>query len=187
VLIACGGSNPAKDAAATERAKEQQDEVKAARFAKCLREHGVDASASTSGGGFTLRVSPGPGGKGPQSMDAAQQACAKYRPEPKHIRLSPQERVKREEEVMKFAKCMREHGIDIHTEVGGGKVTMGIHGAPGSGGPNPESPSFQAAQKACSGYLQIKPKGGFAGPPPGAGGKEGPKGTGGASFGLAAG
>jgi hypothetical protein len=177
-LAACGGGgNTATDAAAKERASEHSDELKAANFAKCLREHGVQASASASGGGFQLRVSPSPG-TGPQTMEAAQKACAKYQPAPKRVKLSPQERVKREEEVLKFAKCMREHGVDLHVEVGAGKVTMGFHGGQG-GGPNPESPAFQAAQKACSGYLQLKPKGGFHAPGPG--GHEGPstKGAGG--------
>ena len=189
LLVACGSSSPVRDAAATERAKEQQDELKAADFAKCLREHGVQASASASGGGFSLRISPS--GSSKQNMGAAQQACAKYRPEPKRVKLSPQERVKREEEVLAFAKCMREHGVDIHTEVGGGKIALGVHGSPAGSGPNPESPAFQAAQKACSGYLKLKPEGRFPGPPPGAGGgHEGPspKGSGGgASFGLATG
>jgi hypothetical protein len=170
-LLACGGSNSAKDAAATEHAAEQRAEQQATKFAKCLREHGVNASASSSGGGFQLRIQSAPG-SGKQAMLGAQNACAKYRPEAKKINLSPQEKVKREEEVLKFAKCMREHGIDVHTEVGGGAIAMGIHGSSSGGGPNPGSPSFQAAQKACSGFLRLKTKGGFAAPPPGAGGKE---------------
>ena len=169
-LVACGGSKNASDPVAGEHASEHADEVKAQKFAKCLREHGVHASASAApGGGLQLRIQGSPG-SGPQGAEGAQSACAKYRPGAKRVNLSPQEKVKREEEVLKFAKCMREHGIDVHTEVGAGKIAIGIHG--NASGPNPGSPSFQSAQKACSGYLQLKPKGGFAGPPPGAGGKE---------------
>ncbi len=163
-LLACGSSNTATDAAATERAKEEQGEKKAADFARCLREHGVKASASSSGGTFQLRIQGSPGSGGPQAMVGAQKACAKYRPEPKKINLSPQEKVKREEEVLKFAKCMREHGIDVHTEVGGGKVAIGIGGSSTSAGPNPGSPAFQSAQKACSGFMHNGPKGGFLAP-----------------------
>ncbi len=178
-LVACGGSKNANDPVATERANERNDEHKAEEFAKCLREHGVHASASAApGGGFQLRIQGAPG-SGRQSAEAAQNACAKYRPGAKRVKLSPQEKVKREEEVLKFAKCMREHGIDIHTEVGAGKIAIGIHGS--STGPNPASPTFQAAQKACSGDLPFGKKG-FAGhPPPGGGKEEGPgtKGSGG--------
>ncbi len=160
VLAACGGSNNAANAAASEQSRERQDEVKAADFARCLREHGVEASASGSGGQFRLQVRATPG-KSPQTMDAAQRACQKYRPEPKKINLSPQEKVKREEELLRFAKCMREHGIDIHAEINGGAIGIQVHGH-GAGGPNPESPTFQAAQKACSGLLPFK--GGPGGP-----------------------
>ncbi|HXB15758.1 MAG TPA: hypothetical protein VNV44_08435 [Solirubrobacteraceae bacterium] len=174
-LLACGSSKNAGDPLAGEQAKEHADEVKAQKFAKCLREHGVQASASrAAGGGLQLRFQGSPG-SGPRGAEAAQNACAKYRPGEKRVNLSPQEKVKREEEILKFAKCMREHGIDIHTEVGGGKIAIGIHGS--SSGPNPGSPAFQAAQKACSGDLPFKPKGGFAAPPPGAGGKEEGPGT----------
>jgi hypothetical protein len=174
-LAACGGSGGAANAAASERAKEHQDEVKAANFAKCMREHGVDMTASSSSGGFQLSVRPGPG-ETPQKAEAAQKACQKYMPEPKSVKLSPQEKVKREEEVRKFAKCMREHGVDIHVEVGGGKVAVGIHSSAGSAGPNPASPAFQSAQKACSGYLPFRMKGGPgpAGPPPAGAHGEGP-------------
>ncbi len=170
-LAACGSSNSATDAAASEHAAEQRAEQQATEFAKCLREHGVKASASGSGGGFQLRIQGSPG-TGKQSMLGAQNACAKYRPDAKKIKLSPQEKVKREEEVLKFAKCMRQHGIDVHTEVGGGAIAIGVHGGSSGSGPNPSSPAFQAAQKTCSGYLQLKSKGGFGAPPPGSGGKE---------------
>lgn len=170
VLLACGSSKPGADAAASEQARERSDEVKAAEFAKCLREHGMDATAGAGGGGFRLQVRP-KAGTGPQTMEAAQKACRKYQPEPKKVHLSPQEKVQREEAVLKFAKCMREHGVDIHAGVQGGGISIRVHGRPGSG-PNPESPAFQAAQKACSGYLPFKGKGG-----PGAGHLDGPPST----------
>jgi hypothetical protein len=170
-LAACGSSNPATDAAAREHAAERSEEQKGTEFAKCLREHGVNASAtSVPGGGQALRIQGSPG-TGKQSLEGPMKACAKYQPGAKRVNLSPQEKVKREEEVLKFAKCMREHGIEVHTEVGGGKIAIGIHG--NATGPNPGSPAFQSAQKACSGYLQLKGKGGFAAPPPGGGKEEG--------------
>ncbi|MGO9490501.1 MAG: hypothetical protein ACLQBB_15940 [Solirubrobacteraceae bacterium] len=164
-LDACGGSSSPADPA-SEQASEQEAETRFADFARCLREHGVNAEAqSRPGGGHGLKISPGSAGNGPAAMEAAEKACRKYRPEPKKINLSPQEKVKREEEVLRFARCMREHGIDVQGEVNGGAIRIGIHahGRPGEGSnPNPESPAFQAAQKACSGYLPFK-----GGPGPG--------------------
>ena len=179
LLAACGGSSPT-NAASAERSKEEKAETKFADFAKCLREHGINAEAiSHPGGGHGLKVSPGSAGSGPAAMETAEKACARYRPEPQKANLSPQQKVALEDAVQKFSKCMREHGIKVETSTKGGGVQIGIHVRAGeAGAPNPESPAFQAAQKACQGLLPA-PKGGphtapGLGPPPGnAPGKEG--------------
>jgi hypothetical protein len=166
VLAACGGSDSPSNAAAGERSQEQKAEAKFADFARCLREHGVNAeSISHPGGAHGLKVSPGSGG--PQQFEAAEKACARYRPAPQKANLSPQQKVEQEESVRKFAKCMREHGIKVEASTHGGGVQIRIHAHPGAeGAPNPESPAFQTAQKDCSGLL---PGGGPKGGPPGPG------------------
>ena len=162
LLAACDGSAPS---AASAAAKEQQADVKFADFARCLREHGINAEASTMpGGGHGLKINgPKSGGpstiKGPAAMEAAEQACKKYRPEEQKANLSPQEKVERAEQVEKFAKCMREHGIEVHASSSEGHISIQIHGGPGSGGPNPGSPAFQKAQNSCQGLLPFKGKG----------------------------
>ncbi len=166
VLAACGGSSPGSNAADREQADEQKAEARFADFARCLREHGVNAEAiSHPGGGNGLKVSPGSGG--PQQFEAAEKACARYRPAPQRANLSPQQKVQQEESVRKFAKCMREHGIKVETSTQGGGIQIRVHAHAGAeAAPNPESPAFQTAQKDCSGLL---PGGGPKGGPPGSG------------------
>lgn len=149
-LSACGGSA----SPSSEQAAERESETKLADFARCMREHGIQVEvANVPGGGRGLKIGGGASGpKKPGMMEAAQKACAKYRPKPKKLNLSPQEKVQREEAVLKFAKCMREHGIEVHASASEGAIQVQIHGHPGSG-PNPESPAFQSAQNACQGYL----------------------------------
>ena len=151
ILASCGGSSASPTSSA---ASEQQAEVKFADFAKCLREHGIEAAVATGPGGegHGLRVK---GAGGPAKMEAAQKACKKYQPEPQKLNLSPQEKVERAEAVEKFAKCMREHGIEVHASSSEGRVSIQIHGKPGSG-PNPESPAFQKAQHSCQRLLPFK-------------------------------
>ena len=161
-LSACGASSP-QSAAASER----EAETKLADFARCLREHGIHAETSAGpNGGHGLKVEgPGPGGgPGQQTMQAAQKACARYRPEPKKLNLSPQQKVEDEEKVQKFARCMREHGIKVEVSTQGGGVQIGIHSHAGSGEPNPQSPGFQRAQESCQKLLPSPPgaKGGAA-------------------------
>ncbi|MCL2769634.1 MAG: hypothetical protein FWD42_05930 [Solirubrobacterales bacterium] len=171
-LGACGGSSsPGANAAAGERAQEQAAEARSANFARCMREHGVSAEVATlPGGGRGLRVRPGRAGSSPEAMEAAQSACARYRPQQKAVNLSPQQKVELEEGVQKFARCMREHGIHVETSTSGGGVSISAHHQAGSGhgssGLNPESPGFQRAQSACQ---KLLPK------PPGAGRGSGPQ------------
>jgi hypothetical protein len=153
LLAACGGSSNNPNSASSE----QQNETKLADFARCMREHGVTAEVAAGPfGGRGVKIG-GPG-KGPQSpgvMEAAQKACQRYQPAPKHVNLSPQEKVEREEQVQRFAKCMREHGIPVEASAPGGGVQIRIHAHPGQG-PNPESPGFQSAQSACQKLLPFK-------------------------------
>lgn len=165
LLAACGGSDSPSSAAASEQSGEQKAETKLADFARCMREHGVNAeTAIAPGGGHALKVRPGAAGGGPQAMEAAQKACARYRPEPKPLNLSPQQKVEREEAVQKFARCMREHGIKVEASTAGGGVEISIHHGASSGEPNPESPAFQQAQSTCQKLLPSPPG---AGPGPG--------------------
>jgi hypothetical protein len=172
-LAACGGSAAGQAAIRT-----QQEEAKQLNFIKCLREHGVNVSTSGGSSG-PIRVNA----TNPQTMEAAQKACQRYQPSGGRPNLTPQERVAREEAVQKFAKCMRQHGIKVETTTAGGGVAIRIRSSRGgggsSGGPNPESPAFQAAQKACQGLLPAPPGGGKGGGPttslaPKSGGGPGP-------------
>ncbi len=153
-LAACGGSSPSSTSTA---ASEQQAEVKNADFARCLREHGIEATAATGPGGegHAVRVR---GVGGAAKMQAAQNACKKYQPAPQKLDLSPQQKVERAEAVEKFAKCMREHGIEVHASSSEGGISIQIHGKPGAG-PNPESPGFQKAQTSCQKLLPFKGNG----------------------------
>jgi hypothetical protein len=55
---------------------------------------------------------------------------------------------------------MREHGIKVETSTKGGGIRISIHSHPGSGEPNPESPSFRQAQSTCQKLLPKLPRGG---------------------------
>ena len=182
-LAACGSSgSPASSASAT------QDAFK---FSRCMREHGVTNfpdPESGSGGSFRLQFRTG-AKLNPHTFEAARNACRKYSPADR-IKLSPAERVAREEQVRKFAKCMREHGVNVPTpSTAGGAVRIQL-GRPGAGGgPNPESPAFQSAQKACQSLLPKRPPGAGGGPGgPQTSSSKGPGGSGGAvGFAIGAG
>jgi hypothetical protein len=51
-----------------------------------------------------------------------------------------------------FARCMREHGIDMPDPTGDGLVLRRDDGGRG-GGPDPSSEKFREAEKACDHHL----------------------------------
>lgn len=168
-LAACGGSSSASGKSSTATPADN-----ALSFSKCMREHGVKnfPNPEISGGRVSLRVKGGgPDGVevSPQKMEAAQNACKHFQPA-EQTNISPQEKVARQEAVLKFAKCMREHGIEVHASTAGGGVQIQIHPSAAGAGPDPESPAFQDAQKACQGLLPGPKGGGVTSGPGGPGG-----------------
>jgi hypothetical protein len=172
-LAACGGSGPGADNPSSSASGD------AVKFERCMREHGVHVETPTAGG--PTRIRGGVKGSDVHTLEAAGRACRKYSPgAAAEARLTPAQKVAQEEAVQKFAKCMREHGVKLETKTssagGGLEIRIGIHREAGEGGPNPNSPAFQEAQRACQSLLPRPPgtKGAFpkGAPPKGTGSEE---------------
>jgi hypothetical protein len=167
-VAACGGGgktggvaslNGSKQPTASTTAGGSTDPKQAAlEFARCMRQHGIDMPDPKfdANGRVTQELKGGPGGKGPDdpTFKAAQQACQKYLPNGgKPTKPNPQE----QQQMLQFARCMRQHGIDVPdpNPNGGGIVVKG-----GPGTVNPDDPKFKAAQQACQKLLPNAGKGG---------------------------
>ena len=120
-------------------------------FAKCMREHGIDMPDPQvdEQGRVRVRVG-GPGGGArpdPKKLDEAQKACGGLMGAggdgPGQI--DPEER----DAMVAFARCMREHGIDMPDPTGDGLVMR----KDDDRGPDPSSKQFQEAEKACDHHL----------------------------------
>jgi hypothetical protein len=119
-------------------------------FARCMRANGVDMPDPEvdDQGRIKLRIGPGGAGKrpDPKKLEAAQKACGSLIGGGDGDRqIDPAER----DAMVAFARCMREHGIDMPDPTGDGLVVR----RDGDGGPDPESAEFQAAEKACDHHL----------------------------------
>ena len=157
-----------------EAAKQEMQDA-ALAFARCMREHGVDMPDPTfdsGGGGFAIRQQGPAARPNDATTQAAQQACQPIMdkaqqdmPQP-----SPAEQAKMRDQALKFARCMRAHGIDMPDPTfdanGGAKIQMRASSGPGAdtgnggsvtngNGANPPPPGddakMQAAAKACGG------------------------------------
>ena len=163
---ACGGGSPDGNGVATlggdgaggrqqtgDSGTASKDPQEAAlEFAKCMREHGVDMPDPEVDSQGRMRVTIGsPGGNGkrpdPKKLNEAQQACG-------HLmggggdgpgKLDP----KAQDAMLAFARCMREHGIDMPDPSGDGLVFNRKRGQ----GPDPSSSKFKEAEQACDHHL----------------------------------
>lgn len=125
-------------------------------FAACMREHGVDMpDPEVSEGGVAIAI--GEPGSGPpsaaeqQDMEDAQEACQPIMDavESELPRPDPEQVQEMQDQALEFARCMREHGIDMPDPQfdDQGRITQSIGGPDG---PGFDDDDFQEAQEACS-------------------------------------
>jgi hypothetical protein len=172
-MAGCGGDAGGGDSG-TEATSTPSFEDAMVQYASCMRENGVDmpdpqfSGDGSSGGAMTFAIplgaadGSGPGGAaiggpagGPvdETFKAAAEAC---QPIMEAVRqnmpkLSPEEEAKMRDDALKFAQCMREHGVDMPdpTFDGGRGSAMVIQGA--SQAPDAFDPDkFNEASSACS-------------------------------------
>lgn len=150
LLAACGGSNNNDGSAA------QSNDAKRLAFEDCMRAAGLDVQHQSSGGerGTAIRI---PKGISPPRLQKIQRDCTrKTGGGPKEP--SKAEQAKFLDQALKFARCMRAHGVDIpDPQPHGGGISIGGSRS-GSGGLgkdtlDPQSPAFQSAQKACESLM----------------------------------
>jgi hypothetical protein len=145
-LTACGTGDPADTGAVRQNGPDAKTRKAMLAFAKCMREHGVDApDPKFSADGVRQEIR----GKGstPEQQRAAQEACKKYQAQIKGPALSAEEKKEFRKQALANAQCMREHGIDMPDPQFDeeGRVTMRI----GENGKRPDEEKLRKAAKAC--------------------------------------
>jgi hypothetical protein len=164
-VAACGSSNAATGTTASSSTRYQAR----LNLARCFRAHGINVPDPSPGGGIA-------GGGGvfrslqqyPQAqITAARQACQQYFAAAfPQLNLSPAARAQLQQQLVKFAECMRSHGVNVPDPTFNGNGGFGIGRAFRSIDRN--SPAFQSALTACQ---SLRPRfgrfGAGGGPPPG--------------------
>lgn len=129
-----------------------------AKFAACMRSHGVPNFPDPSGdGSITFGSGSGIDPSSPKFQKASD-TCRKLLPS--GGQPSPQQQAKAQQQMLAFSACMRSHGVPDFPDptFSGGHISMQIKGGPGSD-LDPSSPKFKAAQEACKGNLPGRGKG----------------------------
>ncbi len=158
-LTACGSSSSSGTTSAGTSGAQFQARL---NLAKCFREHGLNVPDPSSGGG------PAGGGGifrtlrqySQTQVQTATQACRQYFAQAfPRANISPQQRAQLQQQLVKFAQCMRSHGVNIPdpSASSGGGFGFGQ----GFRSVDRNSPAFQSAAKACQ---SLRPRFGRGGP-----------------------
>jgi hypothetical protein len=162
VLAACGGGGDSDGVASltdtngqTEQdgtagsgggsANEQERREAELEYARCMREHGVDFPDPVNGR-FEFRGTRRDEGK----LEQAQEACRSILERIGPPQLDEQQQAELREAALAFARCMREHGVDMPDPTfrdDGGMLQTLPQGAE-------NDPKFEDAQKACEGIIE---------------------------------
>jgi len=120
----------------------------AAKYAQCMRAHGVPDFPDPVNGGFQIAATPGSDldPSSPQFV-AADAACKALSPEAQAANgaVDPQAQA----EALKYSACMRSHGVPSFPDPVfiGGSIRLTVRAGTGA---DPNSPQFIAAQQACA-------------------------------------
>ncbi|MFC7220526.1 hypothetical protein ACFQLX_20530 [Streptomyces polyrhachis] len=111
------------------------------KLAQCLREHGVDVEDPKPGEGLAVPVDGG----GQAKVDTAMEACRAFEPPAP----SDEDNAKEREQMLTFARCMRENGVESFKDPKPGEgVDLGPEQA--------QDPDLKAAEKKCGGTGDTK-------------------------------
>ena len=118
-----------------------------AKYAQCMRSHGVPDFPDPVNGGFDITAGPGSDlDPGSPQYAAADKACAALSPEDQAANgtVDPQAQA----EALKYSACMRSHGVPSYPDpvFTGGSIREAVRAGSGI---DPNSPQFIAAQNTC--------------------------------------
>jgi hypothetical protein len=164
-LGACGSSD---GGGGSKSGASRQDEAfdGALKFSQCMREHGVDFPDPQRVGSGGIKLTAKNINPNDPKTKAAQDACQKYMKVGGGESVDPAKRAELQAAALNFARCMREHGVDMpdpklagnggltfQSKAGSAAKGSNSNGPRGGLGADPDSPKFKAADKACNHFL----------------------------------
>jgi len=119
-------------------------------YAQCMRDHGVDYPDPDLSGGGPINVQIGGDPNDPAMRDADEachsimdEATSSFKP------LDPEEAARMQEQMLDFAQCMRDHGIDFPDPELSDNGMVTVHAEAGDAATPMDDPKFEEAQEAC--------------------------------------
>jgi hypothetical protein len=147
-----GGSSAARGLADSRSTNARQ----ALAFARCMRSHGVRNWPDPNSSGVFRKLTPQQLGVSSSQLQAAQTACSNLLPNgalPPGGQPTPAELRAMESDALKFARCMRSHGVPNWPDytLRDGIPIFDLHGSSIA----PNSPQISARQLRCKSLLHL--------------------------------
>lgn len=129
-------------------------------FSSCMRSHGVPSFPDPNGQGVITFSSADGVDPNSAQFQKAQQACQKLMPN--RGAPTPAQQQQMQTQMLEYSACMRSHGVPGFPDpsFSGGHASLSIQSGSGI---DPDSPQFQAAQRACQKNLPGLPGAAAAG------------------------
>jgi hypothetical protein len=156
-------STPGPDSAASEAPTKELDGQEAIlAFVACLRDNGIDLPDPQFGAAGPFGGDPDAlanvdfmSGEFLDAMEACQGFLDSLQPD-----LDPEQQAEQNEQLLRFAECMRREGIDFPDPDPIRGLTIGsLRGEDGGMAIDPFSPEFQAASGVCSAEVDLQAPG----------------------------
>src|SRR5262245_51248913 len=146
VLAACGGDGDGGSGGG--KSEQEKFQEYALKQAECMRRHGVDVPDPKPDGGLLMDNRD----VNPEEFERAQRACEQELGEPPVPKFSEEQQREFREAALKFARCMRTHGIDMPDPTFGANGEVRIEMKGGGGALRPDDAAFKAAEAKCRKY-----------------------------------
>jgi hypothetical protein len=152
-VASAGGKSASQSSKHKGKPSKAQKEEAGRKFAQCMREHGIDVPDPQfdQGGGpvvFNGSAQDQQPPKDPAKFEQANKDCQHFIKDVVNgsgRKPDPAEQKKMQQQALAFAKCMREHGVDMPDpkfQDGGAQITMG--------GADPNDPKVKQANDTCA-------------------------------------
>ncbi|MEV8634787.1 hypothetical protein AB0395_24340 [Streptosporangium sp. NPDC051023] len=132
-----GTAKPSASASGSAPADRRDAQLK---FAQCMREHGVDVPDPEADGRMIIRQ---PKGGDEAKTEKAMQECQHFMKDAVGGKGGPASDPKARDQMLKYAQCMREHGVDMPDPDANGRFRVHLPG----GGDGEQK--VKKAQEAC--------------------------------------
>lgn len=165
-MSACGSGSGSGGKPSAGKGDDDKAYESALKFAKCMRDHGIDMPDPQQGKGGGIVMKSGKLGGGPEKsnsigpdnpkFEAADKECGKYRKDGGGAAESPAEQAKQRDAFIGYSRCMRSKDINMpDPKFSDHGISMML-----PKGVRPESAKFKAADKACHPILAaVEPEG----------------------------